>query len=401
MGLRVALAVLSASALGCGRSEVFFPQSFSTGSGSSSGSSGTTGGISAGSSSSSTTSGSTGSSVVVTAISAGDGLSCALVGGGVQCWGWNGHGQLGNGFTPIDGRSFLPTHVVGLESGVAAIETQGTSPCAIMDGGVQCWGGLSGSASDAGESVPAGVGGLPGNATAIAGGSLENCAVVATGVWCWSSYRDQGLASAQFGGLASSVTDLALGDNGGCAVVQGSAWCWGSDGQWPNGANQVPAQVPGLAGGVSSISISSFGSTCALVNGEVQCWGENLEGQLGDGSDAGSLDPVRVVGLDTDVSAISVGYWHACALVNGKAWCWGDNRSGALGNPDAGLQSSVPVPVVGLASGVSAIAAGTLHTCAIVNDQVWCWGRNLLGELGNPDAGLQSAVPVPVGPWAP
>jgi len=310
----------------------------------------------------------------------------------VQCWGWNAYGQLGNSSISFGGVARLPTRVVGLEDGVTAIAVQGGTPCAITDGGVQCWGGVS-LYSDAGVGEATPVVGLPGNATTIAAGLWSGCAVVSGGAWCW----EYPPVARQFEGLSSGVTDIAVG---GCAVLDGGALCWGIYSQTANGVKESPTPVPGLARGVSAVSVSSYGTACALVSGEVQCWGENLEGQLGDGSDAGSLEPVRVVGLE-GVSAISVGWWHACAIVGGAVWCWGDNSEGELGNLDAGEQSTVPVPVVGLPGTVSAIAAGTLHTCAIAEDQVWCWGRNLLGELGNPDAGIQSVVPVPVGPWAP
>jgi len=51
-------------------------------------------------------------------IAAGNSHTCALVSGGVVCWGGNSHGQLGDGTTY---HQPTPVQVVGLETGVASI----------------------------------------------------------------------------------------------------------------------------------------------------------------------------------------------------------------------------------------------------------------------------------------
>jgi alpha-tubulin suppressor-like RCC1 family protein len=54
-----------------------------------------------------------------------------------------------------------------------------------------------------------------------------------------------------------------------------------------------------------------------------------------------------------------------------------------IGSATGTTSSSVPVPVLGLTSNVTAIAAGKEHTCAVVNGGVQCWGDNYYGELGD------------------
>ena len=202
-----------------------------------------------------------------------------------------------------------------------------------------------------------------------------------------------------FLGLASAIT--ARGSTT-CAItgLTGTVRCWGdnSHGQLGNKTNidsLVPVTVKGLSG---ATAIATGGShTCALVSGgKVSCWGWNVFGELGDGIYDNSNVPVRVTGL-TGAIAIAAGYLHTCALLSGgTVQCWGDSQYGKLGDGSSGSSSTVPVSVSGL-SGVTAIAAGGGHTCALLSGgTVQCWGYGDGGQLGNGASGIFSFSSVPV-----
>lgn len=108
----------------------------------------------------------------VDAIATGHDHTCALTGtGGLKCWGLNVYGQLGE--LTFDPR-LAPTDVAGLRSGVAAVSAGYYHSCALTTaGGVQCWGwdgyGQLGLGTQVVRLLPVGVVGFGGAQYAISG----------------------------------------------------------------------------------------------------------------------------------------------------------------------------------------------------------------------------------------
>ncbi len=230
----------------------------------------------------------------------------------------------------------------------------------------------------------------------ITAGRNHTCALLATGaVKCWGHN-----ASGQLGdgtttdrltptaatGLASGVTAITTGRNHTCALLAtGAVACWGynPDGRLGDGSTtdrHTPTAVTGLPSDVTAIT-GGTRHTCALLGtGAVACWGDNNVGQLGDGSTTDRHTPTAVTGLPSDVTAITAGTEHTCALLGtGAVTCWGNNASGQLGD-NTTTDRHTPTAVTGLASGVTAISAGHHHTCALLaTGALTCWGWNGYG----------------------
>ena len=310
-------------------------------------------------------------------VSLGDSHSCAVnSAGGVKCWGLNTSGQVGN--SGAGSYPSTPVDVTGLTSGVSSVALGDTHSCVVTSGGgVKCWGsnssGRLGDGTTTSRSTPVSVLASAGveltGIVAVSAGSAHSCALTSTGgVKCWG-----GNTSGQLGN--DSVTNSST----------------------PVDVLTSSSPITPLSG-VTAISVGGSYSCALMSNGTVKCWGDAAYGQLGNGNTNNQKTPVSVLasaGVDlSGVSAISTGTWHACALMSdGTVKCWGDNDNYQLGNnsPD----SNIPVTVPNL-SGVSGIAAGRYTSCALKSGGVQCWGKGELGTLGNNTTTGRSEVPVPV-----
>ncbi len=310
--------------------------------------------------------------------------------GRVVCWGANGHGQLGVGSTKD---SSLPV-AVDLD-GVVQVSAGGEHTCALVtDGSVWCWGrndqGQLGLGTTQDALTPARVD-LP-ESTWVAAGGEHTCAVATSGALrCWGA-DDAGQAGQRDGAavltppavpLLTNVTSVAAGWAHTCALRSGAVRCFGenADGQLGNGSttsSATPVTVTGLSRTPVRLT-AGVSHTCALlVDDSLSCWGGNQVGQLGDGTTVSRLVPQPVL---TGVAGVGAGAYHTCAsLDNGTLRCWGRNADGRLGDgtlTDRTLPSRVLV-----ASGVSALAAGGYHSCAVSGPDTYCWGSGSLGQLG-------------------
>ncbi len=296
--------------------------------------------------------------------------------GTVWDWGFNLHGQLGNGTIGTNNDTDLPGRVLGI-------------------GGVGYLGSLS----------------------AIIGGESHNMALSSDGTvdtWGWNFFGQLGDGSTNWGystsyslsavkvyGLSSVAFLGGRGYHNLAVKTNGTIWAWGDNqsgqlgngGFYPGGTN-VPVQVIGLTNPIA-VSGGGFHSMALMSNGTVWTWGDNSYGQLGDGTTNNRSSPVQVVGL-SNIVAISCGWIQTLAVrSDGTAWTWGDNNTCELGNGVVGGISTVPVQVLNLSNVVS-VSGGDLSSMARLADgTIWKWGQNVYGELGLGTSDT-NAHPVPV-----
>lgn len=130
---------------------------------------------------------------------------------------------------------------------------------------------------------------------------------------------------------------------------------------------------------------SGLNHACGLnAIGDVFCWGKNDYGQLGNGiSSAGITHYPQRINL-SGVSKLALGANHTCALLtDGKLTCWGLNDNGQIGNGTL-VNVLSPNPATPILSSVTDVTAGISHTCAIeVTGAVKCWGKGANYQLGN------------------
>jgi alpha-tubulin suppressor-like RCC1 family protein len=328
--------------------------------------------------------------------------------------GSNGKVDLHNG---SDGNVQLLADVSGYYLGTisaATVSTGYSHSCAVTTtGGVKCWGdnsnGQLGDRTTTNSSVPVDVVGLSAGVASVSAGLDYTCAVTSSGaVKCWghNAFGELGtgtnvdsMVPVGVVGLASGVVAVSVDWSHSCAVTSsGGVKCWGHNafGELGTGSNVdslVPVGVVGLGSGVLAVSVGEFHSCAVTQAGAVRCWGYNAEGELGNGITVDSSVPVDVVGLASGVVALSTSGFHSCALTSaGAVKCWGRNPNDELGD-ETTTDSAVPVGVVGLASGAAMVSAGQSHSCAVTSaGAVRCWGY---GELGARPAAL-SDVPVDV-----
>ncbi len=362
--------------------------------------------------------------VKIVSMALGGDHSCArTVDGKVYCWGDNTFGDLGLGAMFFEPAISSPK-LVSLNGAQAAVITAGRHhTCALGTANeVLCWGsngskqlGIASVADTCNGSVPCAKAPTPitfsgHTMTGIAAGGFHTCATEGKSpVWCWGqNMRNQVGVADTADKLPGPVTvspmnvlEIALGDEHSCARLgDGTVRCWGRNleaeaGQSAVSYQQITNSMPVMPfGNAASIGLGISHTCAGTTAGTLVCWGANTDSQLGTMKPSGPT-PEVVTMVPTPVGAIAVGGYHTCAVAMGTAYCWGRNDHGQAGGPPGGTILK-PTAVPGIPkSGVLGVSAGSSHSCAFTNNQVYCWGYNMSGQLGV-NVGMQTGTAQPV-----
>lgn len=235
----------------------------------------------------------------------------------------------------------------------------------------------------------------------ILGGYNHTTALRSDGtVWEWGGDSiDSPLSPVQVQNLNNivSISDRAA------VSADGILWTWGP---------MAVVSLEKFEGFADIVMVQhQNGFTIALrKDGTVWGWGRNDSGQLGDGTNIDSPDPVQAIGL-SDIVAISASFggnnpsvneWgtHCLALTkDGKVYSWGSNDAGQLGDGST-IESYIPKLVPGLGHIVAIAACGGYagRGSSVALDSVgtvWAWGQNDAGQLAD-GTNIDRSVPLPI-----
>ncbi|KAH9260473.1 hypothetical protein BASA81_001643 [Batrachochytrium salamandrivorans] len=286
-------------------------------------------------------------------VCAGGGHSCFLSQDGyVQCVGFNSEGMLGDGTTEDKSRAGDAVNATGL---VSQIECSFFQTCAVLAQGMECWGGNSfgelGDNSTVSKHFPVPMLGLESvTVHSVGTGVFHTCVVVGNGqVRCTGGNSAGQLGSAGEGLKSSAVLvpvwgldqevamSVRCGYEHSCVVMStGKVYCWGGNAVGQLGLDSTvtfsphPVAVGGLGSFVSCGYFNSF-----VVNhntGVATVFGDNAFNQFATTGKATYFTPEPAF-ANLSIAEIRSGYRTACvATTHGTVHCVGADAYGQLGN---------------------------------------------------------------------
>jgi alpha-tubulin suppressor-like RCC1 family protein len=315
-----------------------------------------------------------------TDVAAGNNFTVALNSSGqILTWGSDASGQLGNG--PGGGSLNSPSNIVLSNDKWLAIEAGANYAMAIKhDGTLFSWG-----ANNQGQ---LGLGNYTNQHTPQS--------VSSTLPWI-------GISCGQEGNNSLNQHSLGL-------KADGTVWSWGDNnlGQLGNTQVSINTNEPQIISSIADIVAVECGwgvSYIRNVSGQVYACGTDTSGAIGNatvGGNSGSFIAISVVPIGW--SSFSAGENYNVAIKSdGTLWFWGSNTNGQLGNGTAIPSQVNTATQIGTSNNWKLVSAGTHHILAINSaGQLFAWGSNSSGQIGNGTSGGFVGTPVQIAsttPW--
>ena len=199
--------------------------------------------------------------------------------------------------------------------------------------------------------------------------------------------------------IKTGVKYIAAGWEHAAAIdTTGSLYVWGDNGfgQLGDGTFSDSLTPRLLATGVKDVALGNGFTVYLLNTGTVRSVGRGDLGQLGIGGTLNKATPQTITGLNragapnAKVIQLAAGGFHAMALYDdGEIFSWGSNEFGQLGNNEWGPAQfkTIPVQVVAGVAPAAKIAAGVSHSIAVTEEtlcargDVFTWGANNRNQL--------------------
>lgn len=295
-------------------------------------------------------------------------------------WGENAQGQLGqNSKSPESSSVLTPKTIYGIHTFVA-ISAGELNGWGIDNTGLAwSWGnnvhGQLGNNTTSAKSTPVSVLGVRKTFCAITSGDDFCCAVNHLGeVWSWG-YN----SLAQLGNNDQFHSDQSIPD-----------LIW-------NGNNKTFCKI--ASGNAFSLAIN--------MHGQLWAWGDNRVGQLGVNSTIQKYTPSSVLGNPKTFCEIATGQWNTPTLADhslgidylGKIWAWGYNCYGQLGlgvSSPTSLSVLSPKVIYGNKTFCKIAGGENFSTAIDHNGQIWTWGNNHVGQLGNNERSKGENTPISI-----
>jgi alpha-tubulin suppressor-like RCC1 family protein len=165
--------------------------------------------------------------------------------------------------------------------------------------------------------------------------------------------------------------------------------------------------ITALSRTLLSVDAGGDFSCGATALGRAYCFGRGDAGQLASEADSScvddnaastrcTLEPKRSAPPVVDFRVISAGGQHGCGVsAQQLLYCWGREVEGQLGNGLTGGGSQPLLATVG-SERFTTVTAGEFHACALnLGGFAYCWGLDNVGQLGD-HRRVNSTTPIPV-----